>query len=432
MNSQLKAEFSPVPQDKRIYSIDIIRGIALLGILLMNIVGFGLAYSYSDPTVSGGSDGWNFKIWAVNFLLSEGTMRGLFAMLFGVSFTILISRGLEKGGGINVADIYYRRILWLLLFGLIHGYVLLWYGDILFVYAICGLVLFAFRKTKPVYLILFGVLILAIGSLRYVKTYYDDLEIMNEGFHLEELKDLDHELTESQEQTLKLWEEKKGKISEKQIQKKEEVLSKGYFSIAKYRAHRTMRNHTVNLYEYLIWDNLSFMLIGMAFFSWGIFQGKRSFRFYLMLMLVGYAIGLPINFYELDLISSSNFDVIAISKAQQTYHLGRLFTTIGHIGLFMLFIKIEILLLLKKALAAVGKMALTNYLTQTLLCNIYFLGFGMYGKLERYELYYLVIAIWILQLIYSYYWLQHFKYGPFEWLWRSLTYQKMQPFRLNN
>ena len=150
------------------------------------------------------------------------------------------------------------------------------------------------------------------------------------------------------------------------------------------------------------------------------------------MIVIGYAIGLSVNYYETMIEINSNFDPVEISRAGQTYQLGRLFTTLGHIGLFMLFIKSGILWFLQNALAAVGKMALTNYLMHTVICTTYFLGFsfGMFGKLQRYELYYVVIAIWIVQLIYSPIWLKYFRYGPAEWLWRSLSYKKKQPFRI--
>jgi uncharacterized protein len=188
------------------------------------------------------------------------------------------------------------------------------------------------------------------------------------------------------------------------------------------------------VYDFWVWDILSFMLLGIAFFKWRILQGERSFKFYGLFMVVGYIIGLSVNYYETMLSVNSNFDIIEMGKAGQTYQLGRLFTTLGHIGLFMLFIKSGILKFLQNALAAVGKMALTNYLMQTIFCTTYFLGygFGMFGKLQRYELYYVVITVWIIQLIYSPIWLKYFKYGPAEWLWRSLSYMKKQPFKISN
>lgn len=422
-----KHELIPTTLTERINSIDIIRGIAVLGILLLNIIAFGLASD--DPTICGGADRWNIRIWAFVDIFFEGTMRGLFTMLFGVGFMIFTSRGITKGVGINTADYYTRRILWLLFFGAFHSYVLLWYGEILFIYAICGLMLFAFRTVKPKYLIVLGILVLTIGSLKYVMEYRSDLNSRKAGLAAELLLKNNVELSEEQELSLKNWEAKKSKSID--VDRKNKALHQSYLSIAKYRFHETMRNHTVNLYNYYFWDSFGFMLIGMAFFTWGVFHAKRSNRFYFIMMLVGFALGLSVNLYEMNLVRTNNFSPIAISQAKVTYHAGRLFMTLGHIGLIMIFIKSGILRFLQNALAAVGKMAFSNYIVHTIICNFIFLGFGLslFGKLQRYELYFVVIAIWIVQLIYSPIWLKYFRYGPLEWLWRSLTYSKIQPFK---
>jgi uncharacterized protein len=171
------------------------------------------------------------------------------------------------------------------------------------------------------------------------------------------------------------------------------------------------------------------MFLGMAFFKLRILHGERTVKFYSVLMLIGYIIGLSINYYEVKLITDSNFDALKIYEASQTYSVGRLFVTLGHIGLFMLFIKSGIIGFLQSGLAAVGRMALSNYLMHSIITSIVFLGFGLYGQLERYELYYVVFSIWIFQLITSPIWLKYFQFGPFEWVWRSLTYGKSQPFK---
>jgi uncharacterized protein len=182
-------------------------------------------------------------------------------------------------------------------------------------------------------------------------------------------------------------------------------------------------------YRYGPWDILSFMFLGMAFFKLRILHGERSIKFYLLLAFIGYAIGLSFNYYEVSLITKNNFDPLKIYEAKQTYSIGRLFVTLGHIGFFMLFIKFGILGFLQRSLAGVGRMALSNYLMHSIITSIIFFGFGLYGQLERYELYYVVFSIWIFQLITSPIWLKHFQFGPFEWLWRSLTYGKKQAFR---
>ncbi|MFT5885768.1 MAG: hypothetical protein ACI9IP_002230, partial [Arcticibacterium sp.] len=189
---------------------------------------------------------------------------------------------------------------------------------------------------------------------------------------------------------------------------------------------------TTFMYRMWPWDILSFMLIGMAFFKLKIFHAEKSNKFYFIMLLVGYAVGLTVNYFETKMVIDSNFNAVVMAKANETYDLGRLFTMLGHVGLFMLFIKSGILGFLQKALAAVGKTTLSNYLLTAIGTSIIFygFGFGLYGKLQRYELYYVVAGFWLFQLIASPVWLKYFKYGPFEWLWRSLTYQKWQDLKI--
>jgi len=434
MTNQSPLTLRPVDSTNRINSLDIIRGIALLGILLMNIVGFGLVDAYDNPTISGGATGWNLKVWIINNMLFEGTMRGLFTMLFGAGFILLTERLEKKGGGIQVADIFYRRTLWLLLFGIIHVYLMLWFGDILYPYAIFGLMLFPLRNVSPKYLLIAGLILLAFGTIKDINHYHETFKTKTEGLAVQELVNNDNsiELNKEQKSALSKWETiVKKRKTEEQVKEENEANRSGYWSIVKHRFGINEFFQSTLVYNFWVYDILSFMLMGIAFFKWLIFQGERSNKFYGILMIVGYGIGLIVNYFETVMLIDSNFEVVAMSKSHQTYQLGRLFTTIGHIGLFMLFIKSGILKFLQDALAAVGKMALTNYLMHTIICITFFLGFGfgMFGKLQRYELYFVVFAIWIFQLIYSPIWLKYFKYGPAEWLWRSLTYMKKQPFR---
>ena len=112
----------PVTASERIRALDVLRGVALLGILLMNIAGFGLVFmAYADPTVQGGAEGLNLLVWKMNNLFFEGTMRALFSMLFGVGMVLMTSRMISRGGGLEVDDIYYRRTIWLLILGIIHA-----------------------------------------------------------------------------------------------------------------------------------------------------------------------------------------------------------------------------------------------------------------------------------------------------------------------
>ena len=398
----------------------------------MNINGMGLPYSYSDPTIAGGSEGLNLKVWIVNNMLFEGTMRGLFTLLFGAGVVLLTFRLEKNGAGITTADIYYRRTLWLLLFGLINVWVLLWDGDILYPYALFALMLFPFRNTSVKKLIILGLVLIGLGILWDISDHQNHLKTQKEGIEAQSLKEQGATLTEDQEAHLKDWEKFKEKRSPEAVQERIEEMHQGYWSVILAKVKLNQMMQTWLPYRLWVWDILSYMLLGMALFKLRIFHGERTRVFYLMMLLIGYAVGLTVNYFETKLLVESNFDAMVKSSTGQTYQIGRLFTTMGHVGLFMLFIKSGILGFLQKALAAVGTMALTNYLMHSVITTIIFYGFGfsLFGELQRYELYYIVGGIWIFQLIASPIWLKYFQYGPMEWLWRSLTYQKKQPFRI--
>ena len=131
---QASGALGPVAGQDRKGALDTLRGVALLGILLMNIAAMGLPFAYNDPTIYGGAEGLDLAVWVTNNLFFEGTMRGLFSLMFGAGIVLITSRMEARGGGIEVADIYYRRNLWLFAFGIIHGWLLLWYGEILYFY----------------------------------------------------------------------------------------------------------------------------------------------------------------------------------------------------------------------------------------------------------------------------------------------------------
>lgn len=427
---------NPTHQTERINSMDIIRGIALFGILLMNITGFGLYKAYFDATNNGGATGWNLTVWWMNTLLFEGTMRGMFSMLFGAGILLFTARKSENIEGTAVADLFFRRLMWMVLFGIIHCYLLLWDGEILYAYGIVGMFAFSFRHLLPKQLIIIFTVILVIASGLEVKDYLLSKKTFDQATSATAKKSKGIKLTIEETKAMANWEEKikEGKVTPVQLKDEMTARSKGYWSIVMHKASENVRAQTIFLYRYNFLDTLAMMLFGMAFFKLGILKAAKSNRFYWLMALIGYGIGLSINYYEGLLITSNNFSILSISKSFMTYHLGRIPTTCGHIALIMLFVKSGFLPFLQKALAAVGQMAFTNYITHSIICNIIFLGYGfsMYGKLQRYELYYIVISIWVFQLIFSPIWLKYFRFGPLEWLWRSLTYWKMQPMRRVN
>ena len=426
----------PVRGTDRITALDVLRGVALLGILLMNITGFGLDFwAYVDPTVQGGSTGYNLYVWVMNNMFFEGTMRAMFSMLFGVGMVLMTSRMIRKGGGIEVADIYYRRTIWLLIFGVIHGYLILWTGDILYAYGLFGLFLFPFRNTDARKLIAAAALLtlggMALGAYDYNQKmkYYEQYQ-QAQAYEKEE--DVPKEILEGKEAWVALVDEMKP--SAEKVQENTESMHKGYIDLVLFLApiNRFMQS-TFN-YDYNPWDVLAMMLLGMALFKLRVITAERSKKAYLLMILIGYGLGLSVNYYETRLILESGFSIPSFYKAGMTYPVGRIAVSFGHIGLVMLFCKLGIISFLRKSLAAVGRMALTNYIMHSVICAFVFtgIGFSLYGKLQRYELYYVVISIWIFQLIASPIWLRYFRFGPLEWVWRTLTYKQRQPLLRKN
>ena len=169
----------------------------------------------------------------------------------------------------------------------------------------------------------------------------------------------------------------------------------------------------------------------MALFELGVLTGAASTRAYLTMMIAGYSLGLAVDVFETTRLERAGFTVQALIESYLTYDLGRAPMTLGHIALIGLLCRAPALAGAMRTLAAVGQMALTNYLSQSLICLFVFTGAGLalFGELERHELYYIVAAIWIAQLVWSPLWLAHFCFGPAEWLWRSLTYWSRQPMR---
>jgi uncharacterized protein len=422
----------PVRSEERISSLDTIRGFALLGILLMNIVGFGLPAAYDDPTNSGGATGINLWIWIAMHILAEGKMRCLFSMVFGAGIILLTSRAEHRADASSSADIYYRRNLWLGAFGIPHAF-LLWQGEVLYPYALCALALYPFRRMAPKGLITIcaAMMLIIAGCTIYNGT--NTKKLIAEGKAAAELKTGGAKLTEDQEGALKKWEDirKHAKPTPEEIEKTNKKWRGSLIDVLKIRAENVWPWHSLAYYHYWNLDVFSMMLLGMGLFKLGIFSGTRSMKFYAAMAVIGYLIGLSINSYTAYARVSSNFDIVVNIYSGVTYDLGRLSIALAHVGVLMLFIKADILAWLTRSLGAVGQMALSNYLTHSVVCSTIFCGYGfaMYGRMERYQLYYVVAGLWLFQMIVSPIWLRHFHFGPAEWAWRSLTYWRKQPMR---
>ena len=432
-DSTLPLSTAPVVSSERISAIDLLRGVAVLGILLMNIEDFALpntgnadvleAKSWLDP---------NFLTWAVIGVAFEGKMRAIFSMLFGAGVILLTSRAEERGNAIGIADIYYRRTIWLLGFGMIHSY-FIWAGDILYPYAMAGLFLFPFRHVRSRVLIPLGIFFLCLLiplSIIFSGVQAQTRDKANAAIAAEKAgKTLTKEEIKAKEDWKKTLE---GMHPDAETVKKNiDKHRSGYWTFFGERAKLTFKSETVGTYKFLIWDAIGMMLVGMGLMKLGVFSGECSKRTYWLMTILGLGIGLPFFVQILRIQYTSKFDPVALFQSYAYYEEGRVAAALGFVGIVMLIYKGGHLKWLTSRLSAVGRMALSNYLGTSVVCTFIFNGYGLgyYGALSRFQVYFVVLGVWVVMLLWSPVWLRHFRFGPMEWLWRSLTYVKLQPMR---
>ncbi len=403
---------APIASGERYLSLDMLRGFAVLGILLINIQSFSMIEAaYLNPTAYGDLTGINKWIWILSHALAEQKFISLFSILFGAGIVLFTSR--IESRGFKPAGIHYRRIFWLLVIGLIHAYVF-WHGDILVPYAVCALIAYLFRKLKPGTLLTLGLIIFSISSIFYILS----------GLTMSSWP------PEAIEGLMGSW-----NPGPEQVARELAAYRGGWLMQMTYRVPSSLNFQT---FIFLIWTGWrvgGLMLLGMALYKWGVVTAKQSKGFYLALMSIGFGIGLPLVIYGIISNFASSWSLkYSMFLGSQFNYWGSLLVALGYIGLIMLISKYIVQKGTNTPLQAVGRLALSNYLLQTLICTFIFYGhgFGLFGQAERITQLFMVIGIWTLQLIISPIWLRYFRFGPAEWIWRSLTYWKFQPMRYKN
>jgi uncharacterized protein len=393
---------SPVGQRHRIGSLDALRGVALLGILLVNMFSFAQPH-YSNPYAYGDLRGANFAVWLLSHTFAYLKFLSIFSMLFGAGVYLFTSR-IESPGRPS-GWLHYRRMLVLIMFGLLHAY-FLWFGDILVHYGICGLLLYPFRKLPPRRLILVGTGILLIPILAGV--YY--IRTMGPNDFREFERDL-HPTPTAVASDLA-------------------TFRGGWLGQLSTRASEAFEfETTVFGWEYF-WRELGLMLIGMALFKLGVFSATLPKAAYLHMISGAILVGIPLTLYGVYVNYKAGWQSMPIYfRGEFVDYIASLFLAFGWVGAVMLACKSPVLRLFIGPLKAVGRAAFSNYILQTLLCTTLFYGhgFGLYGHLSRVRQFGIVLVIWTVQLIVSTLWFRFFRMGPLESLWRSLTYWKPQP-----
>ncbi|MDJ0749871.1 MAG: DUF418 domain-containing protein [Woeseiaceae bacterium] len=422
----------PVEGRERFVSLDLLRGVAILGILVMNIYAFAMPFvAYMNPLRMGGTEPWNIGTWIFTHVLFDQKFISIFAMMFGAG--IVLMSGRAESGGNKPAGFYYRRQLWLVVIGAIHAY-LIWVGDVLFMYALIGMLAYLFRKRTPRTLIIVACCLLPFTVLFNYGNVYQTAKMMGMAAEVETLVEQGEELDDEQRQLLDDWADMRAFMmpTDEDIALEVEVYRGDYAGIVQYRAPIVVMMHLFFVFGYGLFRVGGLMLLGMAMMKLGVFTAQRSVGFYKRLMLGGYLLGLPLTvFSAIDLHARDFEPLYAMSTGSLANYFGSILVALGHIGLVMLVAKSGVLAGLMSRFAAVGRMALTNYLMHSVVLTTVFYGYGLglFGSVPRLWQMAFVAVVIGFQLWFSTWWLERYRFGPVEWLWRTVTYWRSQPMR---
>jgi uncharacterized protein len=403
------ARTAPIADAQRVGSLDTLRGFALLGILVINVQIFAMpGAAYHNPTAWGDLTGVNFLVWLLGHVLADQKMMTIFSMLFGAGIVLFTARAAERGQ--SPVRLHYRRTFSLMLFGVVHAY-LLWYGDILFLYAVCALVVVWLRHWPPRRLIVLGIAVVSVSSMLFLLTGAS-MPFWPPEARTQFVEEAWHPTPERLEEEIAAY---RG----------------GWLRQMEHRVPTAFGFHTFILVFWGFWRAAGLMLIGMGLYKMGVFSAECRQQFYWRLIAAALAVGVPLVAYGVYWNFGGQWGPLSMFFGSQFNYWGSLLVSLGWVGVVMLIHLRGALPGLRRRLAAVGRLAFTNYLLQTLICITIFYGhgLGLFAAVERVGQIAIVFGVWALQLSVSPVWLRHYRFGPVEWLWRSLTYGRLQPMR---
>lgn len=400
---------APVTAAARIESLDVLRGFALLGILAMNIRVMGAPFgAYMYPYAMFEYEGANRIAFLVTAVFFDLKMMGLFSMLFGAGVVLYAAKG--EGNGTPTTGLWFRRMFWLLVIGLMHAY-FIWNGDILVPYALTGLlVLWWVRRWTARTLIMAGAVLLLVGGLLGASTLmtWDSMSEQGRASQLSFMMP-----------------------TPEQVEEQLDEMRGSYTEVVAARAPLVLLAQTVFYATFFLWRTGGMMLIGMGLFKAGFLDGRWPPSSYTRTAVICLALGLSMSTIGVYQLEQVRFSMPERTLPDLWNYFGAVFTSIGYAAGILAVVTTGALAGLRRRLAAVGRMAFTNYLSQSVITAVLFLGWGlaMAGRLDYAQQLLVVAAIWVVQLIVSPLWLAKFRLGPLEWLWRSLTYWRRQAWR---
>ncbi|WP_336034382.1 DUF418 domain-containing protein [Halobacterium yunchengense] len=391
----------PTPPSERIVGLDALRGFALLGILVINIRLFSMPeIVLLNPTVYGDFSGANYWAWFVGHVFAERKFLTLFTMLFGASL-LLFTRKFDED--LTTLRLHYRRSFWLIVFGVAHAY-LLWYGDILVSYGVTAVFVVFVRDESARFLAAVGAALFVVPSVAEVLTAtYGDLSSF-----------------------AATW-----RPAESVLRAEVETYRGGWLEQFDHRAESAWNRQTTSYLGATAWRTAGSMMVGMALFKWGVLTNERSARFYRLLVAVGGVVGVATLVAGVAYVEAAGWTPRAGIYWQQFIYFGAFPLAGAYVGAVMLLARKWPRGRVTKGLAAIGRTAFSNYILQSVVATTVFYGhgLGLFGRVTRVEALGVVVAIWAVEVVLSVAWLRRYRYGPLEWLWRTLTYGERQPLR---
>ncbi|TRX45329.1 DUF418 domain-containing protein [Fulvivirga sp. M361] len=404
---------------ERIPSLDFLRGVAILGILFINIESF----AYPDPWSPWkfgyeGTIDYSTRFWV--YFLTQGKFYTMFALLFGVGFYIFLERLEKKQLGLKAMDIYARRLLWLFVIGVIHAY-FIWNGDVLYHYAICGFLLFPFRSFKTRNLLF---IIAFLSLLQLVKSY--DQTMRRKGWqdnYTNAINIPEGQRSKEDVKKIDFWKKQTKKKAPDTSQG--EVIKKTYLIGIQETYEHASAHKGLLYYQGLLFPSLIVMILGIVLYRSEIFHNYQIWKNYWLVSFIILSIGLSINYLRFYHWTFEYFEPVTNIWKGWLFTFPKEILGLGYVlilnGIFQKFLKSSKF----KVISKVGRTALTNYIFQNTLLGLIFYGYGLalFNQFSRFELIGIVAMIWIIQITLSWLWLRRFQQGPLEWLWRKLTYR---------
>ncbi|MBB5015306.1 DUF418 domain-containing protein [Rehaibacterium terrae] len=423
MTVSQSAGLAPVSPRERIATLDVIRGFALLGIFLMNVEYF----SRSTLTIAQGMppdlEGIDFLAGWLIYVFVQGKFWTMFSLLFGMGFAVMLSRAQVAGRGF--VGLYLRRTLALLGFGLAHG-ILVWSGDILHAYALLAFLLLLFRRMPADRLWRWGIGLYAVPLIGMAVA----LAVMPaEG----PADDTPNDTAMAQVVETDATEGEAEARFAALVAESERVMREGRYGEAVVQRARELAVH-LNMLVFGGWLILGMFLIGAWLLRSGaIVEPARHLRLFRWLTFAGLPAGIALALLSASVGTSFALDQAdpAMLRALLLMLLANPLICLGYVGAIVLALQSPRWAPRLAILAPAGRMALTNYLLQSVVGTLLFYGYGLglYGQVPRAWQVVLVAGVFALQLAFSAWWLERFRYGPAEWLWRSITYLRLQPMR---